>query len=116
MIRDLTYWGFEQLAHPLNGIISTQFRPVDCTTKQPLQFNPGFINQTIYGERVETGWGWFPYKHNTVTFWSEVCPFRHLEVELMFRVLHTNFWQVSYLSCCFLMDWAGLLKPPGLMG
>ncbi|BDA51307.1 hypothetical protein COCOBI_18-1840 [Coccomyxa sp. Obi] len=68
---DLTYWGFEQLAHPLNGIISTQFRPVDCATKQPLQFNPGFVNQTIYGDRVETGWGWFPYKHNTVTFWSK---------------------------------------------
>ncbi|EIE19971.1 hypothetical protein COCSUDRAFT_67654 [Coccomyxa subellipsoidea C-169] len=68
---DLTYWGFQKLAHPLNGIISTSFRPVDCNSKQPLQFSPGFINQTIYGDKVETGWGWFPYKHNTVTFWSQ---------------------------------------------
>ena len=79
LARDLTYWGFQKLAHPLNGIISTSFRPVDCNSKQPLQFSPGFINQTIYGDKVETGWGWFPYKHNTVTFWSQVrarrlCP------------------------------------------
>lgn len=80
--RDLTYWGFEKLAHPLNGIITTQFRPVDCTTKQPLQFDPGFVNQTIYGDRVETGWGWFPYKQNTDTFWSPVRGKRHLTTAL----------------------------------
>lgn len=81
--RDLTYWGFQKLAHPLNGIISTQFRPVDCTSKKPLNFNPGFINQTIYGDKVETGWGWFPYKHNTVTFWSKVRPRRQGQMTVL---------------------------------
>jgi len=49
---------------------------VDCASKQPLQFDPGFVNQTIYGDRVETGWGWFPYKQNTDTFWSPVRIFK----------------------------------------
>ena len=97
MRRDLTYWGFQQLAHPLNGIISTQFRPVDCASKQPLQFSPGFVNQTIYGERVETGWGWFPYKHNTVTFWSQVRLIRHLMNHLRFVPLHLCLWQEQLL-------------------
>ncbi len=71
--RDLSYWGFQQLAHPLNGIMMTEFRPVNCDTHEPLQFNPGFINSTIYGDRVETGWAWFPYKQNTDNFWLPVC-------------------------------------------
>ncbi|CAL5225943.1 g8740 [Coccomyxa viridis] len=66
---DLSYWGFQQLAHPLNGIMMTEFRPVSCDTHEPLQFNPGFINSTIYGDKVETGWAWFPYKQNTDNFW-----------------------------------------------
>ena len=69
--RDLTYWGFQQLAHPLNGIMTTEFRPVDCTTHQPLTFTPGFVNQTIYGDRVETGWAWFPYKQEADNFWAQ---------------------------------------------
>ena len=72
LCRDLSYWGFEQLAHPLNGIMMTEFRPVSCDTHQPLQFNPGFINSTIYGDKVETGWAWFPYKQNTDNFWLPV--------------------------------------------
>ena len=71
--RDLSYWGFQQLAHPLNGIMMTEFRPVSCDTHEPLQFNPGFINSTIYGDKVETGWAWFPYKQNTDNFWLPVC-------------------------------------------
>lgn len=71
--RDLSYWGFQQLAHPLNGIMMTEFRPVSCDTHEPLQFDPGFINSTLYGDRVETGWAWFPYKQNTDNFWLPVC-------------------------------------------
>ena len=81
LCRDLSYWGFEQLAHPLNGIMMTEFRLVSCDTHQPLQFNPGFINGTIYGDKVETGWAWFPYKQNTDNFWlpvSAVSVFSHL--------------------------------------
>ena len=73
MCRDLSYWGFQQLAHPLNGIMMTEFRPVSCDTHQPLSFDPGFINSTIYGDKVETGWAWFPYKQNTDNFWLPVC-------------------------------------------
>ena len=52
--------------------MTTEFRPVDCATHQPLAFNPGFVNQTIYGDRVETGWAWFPYKQDTDNFWAQV--------------------------------------------
>ena len=38
------------------------FRPVDCFTRQPFQsFLPGFINETIYGNRVESGWSYNVY-------------------------------------------------------
>ena len=52
--------------------MTTEFRPVDCATQQPLAFNPGFVNQTIYGDRVETGWAWFPYKQEADNFWAQV--------------------------------------------
>ena len=85
LCRDLSYWGFQQLAHPLNGIMMTEFRPVSCDTHQPLQFNPGFINSTIYGDKVETGWAWFPYKQNTDNFW---LPVNALSVHLPPNVIH----------------------------
>lgn len=50
----------------------TEFRPVSCDTHEPLRFDPGFINNTIYGDKVETGWAWFPYKQNTDNFWLPV--------------------------------------------
>ena len=50
----------------------TEFRPVSCDTHEPLQFDPGFINNTIYGDKAETGWAWFPYKQNTDNFWLPV--------------------------------------------
>lgn len=38
------------------------FRPVDCYTKQPFaNFLPGYINETIYGDRVESGWSYNVY-------------------------------------------------------
>lgn len=39
-------------------------RPVDCFTKVPLDYLPGYINETIYGDNVESGWAWFPYQQN----------------------------------------------------
>ncbi len=52
--------------------MTTLFRPVDCYTKQPMTFNPGFVNRTIYGDRVESGWSWNVYKQNTDRFWAPV--------------------------------------------
>jgi hypothetical protein len=46
------------------------FRPVDCTTQQPLTFLPGFVNQTIYGDRLESGWSFEPYRQSYSSFWS----------------------------------------------
>lgn len=46
------------------------FRPLDCATHEPLQFLPGFVNQTIYGDRVETGWSFEPYRQSYSSFWS----------------------------------------------
>jgi len=46
------------------------FRPVDCATQQPLTFLPGFANQTIYGDRLESGWSFEPYRQSYSSFWS----------------------------------------------
>ena len=46
------------------------FRPLDCATHEPLQYLPGFVNQTIYGDRVETGWSFEPYRQSYSSFWS----------------------------------------------
>ena len=46
------------------------FRPVDCATQQPLTFLPGFVNQTIYGDRLESGWSFEPYRQSYSSFWS----------------------------------------------
>lgn len=59
---DLSFWAFERLAHPLYGTQMLDFRPVDCYTKQPFaNFLPGYVNETIYGDRVETGWSYNVY-------------------------------------------------------
>jgi cullin-associated NEDD8-dissociated protein 1 len=34
---DLSYWGFEQLAHPTYGVIPIEYWPVDCETLEPLR-------------------------------------------------------------------------------
>lgn len=39
-------------------------RPVDCYTKVPLDYLPGFINETIYTDNIESGWAWYPYLQN----------------------------------------------------
>ena len=39
-------------------------RPVECASRQPLQYTPGYINETIYGDMVETGWSWNAYSQN----------------------------------------------------
>ena len=32
-------------------------RPVDCSTKQALPLDPGFVNSTIYEDQLGSGWG-----------------------------------------------------------
>ena len=44
------------------GLMNLEFRPVDCTTKQPLIFLPGYINETIYSDQMESGWSWNAYQ------------------------------------------------------
>ncbi|KAK9839232.1 hypothetical protein WJX81_002973 [Elliptochloris bilobata] len=67
---DLSYWAFERLAHPLYGIMMVDFRPLDCATHEPLTYLPGFVNQTLYGDRVESGWSFEPYRQHYSSFWS----------------------------------------------
>ncbi len=38
----------------------------------------GFTNKTIYGDRVEAGWAWFPYKQSFSNFWAPVILPPHL--------------------------------------
>lgn len=67
---DLSYWAMQQLAHPLYGVIPLEFRPVNCYSEQPFSsYLPGYINNTIYGEQVETGWGYYPYFLHFSNFW-----------------------------------------------
>lgn len=39
---------FQELAHPEYGIMMVQYRPVDCESKKPIKFEPGYISDTIY--------------------------------------------------------------------
>ena len=39
-------------------------RPEDCYTYQPLIFTPGYINQSIYSNQIESGWSWNAYEQN----------------------------------------------------
>ncbi|KAK9817073.1 hypothetical protein WJX72_009058 [[Myrmecia] bisecta] len=81
---DLSFYAFEQLAHPIYGSMGLEFRPMDCYTNTPFNFTggaggpyfvnttgflPGYINSTIYGDRVETGWSWNPYYLHSSEFW-----------------------------------------------
>lgn len=36
-------------------------RPVDCATGSKLNYNPGFVNSTIYSDHMEAGWGFHPW-------------------------------------------------------
>jgi cullin-associated NEDD8-dissociated protein 1 len=63
---DLSYWAFEKLAHPLFGVMSIEYRPIDCDSKQPSP-NPlgaGYVSKTIYagGGSPQPGWTWQTWK------------------------------------------------------
>eukprot|EP00775_Hariotina_reticulata_P013960 gene13960-14074_t len=58
---DLSFWAFQQLAHPSYGVMPIEYRPVACDTDQPLDPLPGYVNTTIYWRGVQAGWGWRPY-------------------------------------------------------
>lgn len=57
---DISYWGFEQLAHPLYGAIMLKYRPVDCVSGSALPFSPGYVSKTIYNGLPQPGWAIFP--------------------------------------------------------
>eukprot|EP00891_Asterochloris_glomerata_P000903 jgi/Astpho2/903/Aster-00744 len=60
---DLSFNAFEKLAHPNLGIMMTQIRPVDCNSKTPLTFTPGYVDKVIYDDGVpHAGWSWNPYQ------------------------------------------------------
>ncbi|KXZ56876.1 hypothetical protein GPECTOR_1g790 [Gonium pectorale] len=60
---DLSFFAFEQLAHPVYGVMSVDYRPVACDTNQPLPPPPapGFVSSVVYDEVIRPGWSWFPY-------------------------------------------------------
>ena len=35
---------------------------MDCYTKQPLIYLPGYINETVYSNQIESGWSWNAYQ------------------------------------------------------
>ena len=51
-------------------------RPVDCDTRAPLAYLPGFISETIYTDNIETGWAWFPYMQNNKQLQVHALPFQ----------------------------------------
>jgi cullin-associated NEDD8-dissociated protein 1 len=57
---DLSFWAFEQLAHPLYGIQMLEYRAVDCDSGAPVANS--YISKTdIYQGGTKAGWNWFPY-------------------------------------------------------
>jgi cullin-associated NEDD8-dissociated protein 1 len=59
---DLAFDAFEQLAHPVFGATMLDYRPVDCDTRAPLPFEPGFISRgSILKSGAQAGWGWQTY-------------------------------------------------------
>lgn len=53
---------FEKLAHPVYGVMTIDYRPVDCGTHTPLKFIPGYVSKYMYMGGVSAGWDWFPYQ------------------------------------------------------
>ncbi|MEW5313055.1 MAG: hypothetical protein WDW38_004649 [Sanguina aurantia] len=64
---DLSYWAFEKLAHPVYGVMSIDYRPVDCDSQTPLTFLPGYVSSYMYLDGVQAGWDWFPYNAQSST-------------------------------------------------
>ncbi|KAJ9505556.1 hypothetical protein QJQ45_028036, partial [Haematococcus lacustris] len=57
---DLSYWAFEQLAHPLFGAMMLEYRSVDCG--EGFSVPSDYISPVIYGPRgIEPGWSWEPW-------------------------------------------------------
>lgn len=66
---DLSFWVYEQLAHPMYPEMMLNIRPVDCSSGAALPLDPGYINrETLYDEMVTPGWSWFPYFTPTHNF------------------------------------------------
>ncbi|GIL60042.1 hypothetical protein Vafri_14669 [Volvox africanus] len=66
---DLSFWVYEQLAHPMYPEMMLNIRPVDCYSGAALSTSPGYINRdTLYDNMVTTGWSWFPYMTPTHNF------------------------------------------------
>ena len=61
------------------GTMMLNFRPVDCATGEPLTFLPGFINQSIYTEAVESGWSYNVYGADDNQFALPVCAHLHIQ-------------------------------------
>lgn len=68
---DLSFWAFDKLAHPLYGMMMLEYRPVDCTSREPLNNEELFISSTIYGDRPEAGWGWTAFFEKESTMIAE---------------------------------------------
>jgi cullin-associated NEDD8-dissociated protein 1 len=51
------------------GIMMVNYRPVDCDTKEPLRFDPGYISNDIYTDLPGTGWAFFRTGAVEQDFW-----------------------------------------------
>ncbi len=60
---DLSYFAFEKLAHPVYGVMSIDYRPVDCDTGAPFPPPPapGYVSSVVYRDQIQPGWNWYPY-------------------------------------------------------
>ncbi|DBA68213.1 TPA: hypothetical protein ACH3X2_013830 [Trebouxia sp. C0005] len=62
---NIDYHAFQAPGHPDYGYMNMKFRPVDCTSRQPVQpYVPGFVNTTIFGTQPEVGWGVSTYPNH----------------------------------------------------
>lgn len=82
-------------------VVSAWFmcRPVDCYTKVPLDYLPGYINETIYGDNIESGWAWYPYQQNNKQLQVHLAPYAHTQTA---RSRNDTPFQHCQLMCIYL--------------
>ncbi|KAG1671486.1 hypothetical protein FOA52_003144 [Chlamydomonas sp. UWO 241] len=64
---DLSYWAFEQLSHPVYGVMMIEYRPIDCYSGAELPLTPGYISKAIYRDVPQPGWSFYPLEAQQYT-------------------------------------------------
>jgi len=76
-----------------------EWRPVDCDTRQPLPFDPAYIDKSvIYKGGPRPGWSWFPQQASNATLITAAGGFVLLCTQ--YRLLPAVFHDMLFKPCC----------------